>query len=244
MIDTEKIKALAEKLREDYRNSIKVLPWPYRSAISSTPMEAADAIDLLLAELEAANNKASYFESACALADDTIDSKNRNIDEIVAFNKQLLAELEAAAADKRDNVRRWTREDMQNKALEHGLKYWRAPDAHGVEGTKQQTVDLLQDLLGVEVEIKDASQDRPWEIAGIDVPDDEREVMVFLNGDCALCDWDGRKGGGWGIRLGFYDHNKRYWRVHGCREDFVTHWRDLPDGPATAVKNIAALAQR
>lgn len=54
MIDTEKIKALAEKLREDYRNSIKVLPWPYRSAISSTPMEAAAAIDLLLAELEAA----------------------------------------------------------------------------------------------------------------------------------------------------------------------------------------------
>jgi hypothetical protein len=68
--------------------------------------------------------------------------------------------------------------------------------------------------------------------------------MVFLNGDCALCDWDGRKGGGWGIRLGFYDHDKRYWRVHGCREEFVTHWKDLPDGPETAVKDIAALAQR
>ncbi|HDR8949573.1 TPA: hypothetical protein QDA71_006689, partial [Burkholderia vietnamiensis] len=54
MIDQDKMRALAEKLREDYRNSIKVLPWPYRSAISSTPMEAADAIDLLLAELEAA----------------------------------------------------------------------------------------------------------------------------------------------------------------------------------------------
>lgn len=156
----------------------------------------------------------------------------------------LLNELEAAAADKKDSTRRWSREDVQNKAIEHGLKYWRAPDAHGVEGTKQQTIDLLQDLLGVEVEIQDASQDQPWEIAGIDVPDDQREVMVFLNGDCDLCDWDGRKGGGWGIRLGFYDHGKRYWRVHGCREDFVTHWRDLPDGPATAVKNIAAIAQQ
>jgi predicted DNA-binding protein (UPF0278 family) len=53
-IDTEKMKALAEKLREDYKNSIKVLPWPYRSVISPTSIDAADAIDTLLAALEAA----------------------------------------------------------------------------------------------------------------------------------------------------------------------------------------------
>ena len=70
-----------------------------------------------------------------------------------------------------------------------------------------------------------------WVNANIDVPGDEREVIVFLNGDCALCDWDGRKGGGWGIRLAYFDHDKNYWRVHGSRENFVTHWQDLPDAP-------------
>ncbi|KVQ35713.1 hypothetical protein WK03_35180 [Burkholderia cepacia] len=74
-----------------------------------------------------------------------------------------------------------------------------------------------------------------WTDASVVVPDDEREVIVFLNGHCTLNDWDGRKGGGWGIRLGFYDHERRYWRVHGCRENFVTHWQDEPAAPPTAV---------
>jgi len=42
---------------------------------------------------------------------------------------------------------------LQQKAIDHGFKYWRAPDAHGVTGTNAQAVELLQDLLGVEVEI-------------------------------------------------------------------------------------------
>jgi hypothetical protein len=49
-----------------------------------------------------------------------------------------------------------SRDDWQQKALDHGFQYWRAPDAHGVTGTVTQAVELLQDLLGVEVEIKDA----------------------------------------------------------------------------------------
>jgi hypothetical protein len=49
-----------------------------------------------------------------------------------------------------------SRDDWQQKALDHGFQYWRAPDAHGVTGTVSQAVELLQDLLGVEVEIKDA----------------------------------------------------------------------------------------
>jgi hypothetical protein len=48
-----------------------------------------------------------------------------------------------------------TRKDVQGKAIEHGFQYWRAPDAHGVTGTKPQAIELLQDLLGVEVEIED-----------------------------------------------------------------------------------------
>jgi hypothetical protein len=48
-----------------------------------------------------------------------------------------------------------TRTQVQGKAIEHGFQYWRAPDAHGVTGTKPQAIELLQDLLGVEVEIED-----------------------------------------------------------------------------------------
>ena len=43
--------------------------------------------------------------------------------------------------------------DIQEKAIKHGFKYWRAPDAHGVDGTVQQAIRLLQDLIGVEVGI-------------------------------------------------------------------------------------------
>lgn len=46
-----------------------------------------------------------------------------------------------------------TRDAIQQKAVDHGFRYWRAPDAHGVTGTEAQAVELLQDLLGVEVEI-------------------------------------------------------------------------------------------
>ena len=46
-----------------------------------------------------------------------------------------------------------TRSDIQKKAIEHGFRYWRAPDAHGVDGTVQQAIRLLRDLIGVEVGI-------------------------------------------------------------------------------------------
>jgi hypothetical protein len=48
-----------------------------------------------------------------------------------------------------------THHDVQKKAIEYGFVYWRAPDAHGVSGTKPQAIELLQDLIGVEVEIED-----------------------------------------------------------------------------------------
>ena len=43
--------------------------------------------------------------------------------------------------------------DIQKKAIDYGFRYWRAPDAHGVDGTVQQAIRLLQDLIGVEVGI-------------------------------------------------------------------------------------------
>ncbi|MBH9645092.1 hypothetical protein [Burkholderia vietnamiensis] len=101
MIDQDKMRALAEKLREDYRNSIKVLPWPYRSAISSTPMEAADAIDLLLAEVEGLRAaRIAYASEFAPDAEGLPDTGN-----IHANIRRLKADLEAAAADKRDGHR-------------------------------------------------------------------------------------------------------------------------------------------
>jgi hypothetical protein len=43
--------------------------------------------------------------------------------------------------------------DWQQRCLDAGFKYWRAPDAHGVTCTVEQATALLADLLGVEVEI-------------------------------------------------------------------------------------------
>lgn len=50
-------------------------------------------------------------------------------------------------------------EDIQQKAVSYGFKYWRSPDEHGVTGSTLQAVELLQDLLGVEVEITTPSKD-------------------------------------------------------------------------------------
>ena len=61
---------------------------------------------------------------------------------------------------------------------------------------------------------------------------DSEEVMCFLNGHCASTDFDKRNGGGWGIRLGYFDAEKQAFRVHGRPDEFVTHWRALPTPPA------------
>jgi len=42
---------------------------------------------------------------------------------------------------------------LQQQCVEWGA-YWRAPDAHGVELTPEQALELLRTALGVEVEIK------------------------------------------------------------------------------------------
>ncbi|MGJ7512386.1 hypothetical protein [Variovorax sp. GT1P44] len=65
------------------------------------------------------------------------------------------------------------RDRLQQKCSDWGT-YWRAPDAHGVELTKQQAVELLADALGVEVEIKDATpKAAPAAVSERDPFDDE-----------------------------------------------------------------------
>ena len=44
-------------------------------------------------------------------------------------------------------------QQLQRQCVEWGA-YWRAPDAHGVELTPEQALQLLRTALGVEVEIK------------------------------------------------------------------------------------------
>lgn len=68
---------------------------------------------------------------------------------------------------------------------------------------------------------------------------DSAEVMLFVNGHCALTDFECRAGGAWGIRLGFYDAERGYFRVHGRPEAQVTHWMPLPDAPTTPASKAA-----
>lgn len=62
------------------------------------------------------------------------------------------------------------------------------------------------------------------------LPTTEREVMVFLCGDRGLMD-PRPEDAAYGLRLGYFDHDKQYWRVHGRPERYVTHWRECPDAP-------------
>jgi hypothetical protein len=61
--------------------------------------------------------------------------------------------FQARAASTSASVARLSIDDLQGKALEHGFKYWRASDAHGITGTAEQAENLIADLIGVEVEV-------------------------------------------------------------------------------------------
>ena len=80
------------------------------------------------------------------------------------------------------------------------------------------------------------ARDAMWVRADVNLPgeqgQDSEEVLLFLNGDCAMTDFEARRGGGWGIRLGYFDAEKQAFRVHGRPDSFVTHWMPLPPSPA------------
>ncbi|HDR8949575.1 TPA: hypothetical protein QDA71_006692, partial [Burkholderia vietnamiensis] len=103
MIDQDKMRALAKELRREYVFRLGLAAPQYRDKVSRTGAEAADAIDLLLAELEASDQKR---KEAILDAEKARDERNRahvklNAEWIEKTNA-LRAELEAAAADKRD----------------------------------------------------------------------------------------------------------------------------------------------
>jgi hypothetical protein len=70
------------------------------------------------------------------------------------------------------------------------------------------------------------------------IPDNERAVLVFLCGDRGLLA-DRPDDAGWGERFGYFDHDKRAWRVGGALNSYVTHWMDLPAPPPTARCDLA-----
>lgn len=65
---------------------------------------------------------------------------------------------------------------------------------------------------------------------------DSEDVLLFLNGHCWMLDHEARNGGGWGIRMGFYDDENGCFRVGGRPCDDVTHWMVLPAAPTPAAR--------
>lgn len=70
------------------------------------------------------------------------------------------------------------RECLQQKCSDWGT-YWRAPDAHGVKLSIEQAVELLQDALNVEVEIKLAA--RP--AVGVRMPQSHSRMNLMGHAD-------------------------------------------------------------
>lgn len=68
-------------------------------------------------------------------------------------------------------------------------------------------------------------------------PNDDRNVLVFRNGHVSINDHEGRKGGGWGIGIGFYDNTIGGWRVGGRVVSDITHWMELPAAPTPAARD-------
>lgn len=66
---------------------------------------------------------------------------------------------------------------------------------------------------------------------------DSENVLCFLNGHCDLHDMECRKGGGWGIRIGFYDAEKQCFRAGGIARE-VTHWHPLPASPTVEAGHV------
>lgn len=72
-----------------------------------------------------------------------------------------------------------------------------------------------------------------------DTPDNERQVLVFLCGDRSIVA-ERPSNAGYGLRFGFFDHEKQCWMVSGKRDAFVTHWMECPAAPLIGVRNCKA----
>lgn len=90
MIDQDKMRALANALRRRAQPNVQSNTWVRRDN-----REAADAIDLLLAEVEAAKEQSRKWQALTEAAQQLVKTAQRRVD-------KLRTELEAAEADKRE----------------------------------------------------------------------------------------------------------------------------------------------
>ncbi|WP_431290444.1 hypothetical protein [Burkholderia cepacia] len=95
MIDQDKMRALAARHREE----AELAEYANRNTYAAFMRESADAIDLLLAEVEAAKEQSRKWQALTESSQQVAEMAQRRAD-------KLRAELGAAAADKRD-AERW-----------------------------------------------------------------------------------------------------------------------------------------
>lgn len=94
--------------------------------------------------------------------------------------------------------------------------------------------------LATELKTLQAAIDKNWIEASEELPPDSAVVLVFCNGYCESTDAEGRNGGAWGIRTGWYDYSDGQWYL---KQNWpVTHWMPLPPPPATAQPNKSLVA--
>lgn len=102
MIDQDKMRALAKENRRIY-DMYQRIGSEVEKRGSKIHADSADAIDALLAEVEAANRELELSKLR-------VMGSTAAVESITKLVEQLRAELEAAAADKRDaSVYRWMR---------------------------------------------------------------------------------------------------------------------------------------
>lgn len=63
------------------------------------------------------------------------------------------------------------------------------------------------------------------------LPSDDRPVLVFLCGLLASPHLERPADAGYGLREGWFDHDRRMWRAGGQWEKYVTHWMECPPPP-------------
>lgn len=83
--------------------------------------------------------------------------------------------------------------------------------------------------------LADAADATPWRLSvdadgNEDVPNDERNVLLFQCGDRGPLA-PRPDDAGYGMSIGWFDTEKRHWRVNGQWGSYVTHWREMPTGP-------------
>lgn len=85
------------------------------------------------------------------------------MDEFIREARKLEASIEsqimgACQAVWKNATKTNNRPDYQKRCIDIGFEYWRASDSHGVTCTSEQAIELLQEVLGVEVEIEEPSK--------------------------------------------------------------------------------------